>query len=108
MATRALGPGIYRDGDGFRAIVSVGPRGARHQRTKRFAGGTPLRVIIAWQEAKRAALRAGLPARQPSNTLTADIERYIRAKRALASWRERRRTPWAPRRSGPTSLQARS
>ena len=80
-----IGRCIYRDGSGLSATVNVGSL----TKEARFAAGTKLKAIRAWQDATRTALRKQQGQRQ-RGTLASDADRYLRLMRHLASYVERR------------------
>ena len=75
--------GIYRDGSGLAAVVSVGTR----RKELRFPPDTPLLEIRAAVDQMRAQLRATAPKRS-RGTLAADAKRYEKQIKDTVSWRE--------------------
>jgi site-specific recombinase XerD len=73
--------------DTIRATVKVAGR----QRERRFAAGTPKKVINRWKDDEEARIRTRFPASAKPRTgapgtLAADIERVIPLRKQLASW----------------------
>lgn len=78
---RTLERGIYEDEYGLSAVVTV----HRVPHEKRFPFGTPLRVLRAWRERTGQQFRRTAPPRTAPGTLAADVTRYLRQVRHLAS-----------------------
>lgn len=79
--------GIRRDRYGYRVYVKVGGQ----QREKRFPPDTSLKVMQAWRDEVRVALRAVVH-RPPRDTLQADAKRYLEHQRprlARSTYRSR-------------------
>lgn len=79
--------GARSDRYGIRAYVKVGTS----QRVKRFKHETPKRVIQAWIDETRVALRRLQPAKLHSGSFGADVARYLEQVSAMPTIDERRR-----------------
>jgi site-specific recombinase XerD len=88
---KRVGKGIYRDKYGLAAVVRVGTGADAVGREKRFPFDTPHGEIKAWQDARRAELRAVLrrPVSAARGTLEADARRYLEQVAHLASYKSR-------------------
>ncbi len=75
--------GIYRDGSGLAAVVSVGTR----RKELRFPPDTPILEIRAAADQLRGQLRATAP-RRSRGMLAADAKRYEKQIKDTVSWRE--------------------
>jgi integrase len=91
---KRIAEGIYQDVladgsiGGYEAVVVVGGRKTRRQKSKRFERGTGIRDMAAWQTSARAALQCRRPAKK--GAFTADAERYLKQVEHLAGFVSRR------------------
>src|SRR5437667_12008548 len=69
-----ISSGVYRDGSGISATVSVA-KGV--QREKRFPLRTPLKVVQRWRQLKAREWHSSRP-RVAAGTLAADVETYLK------------------------------
>lgn len=95
-----VAPAIYRDAKGYAAQVQVGSGARARRKEKRFARGTELADMRAWQAKTRTTLTKQVPVRAAAaGTLAGDIEAHLPTIRALPSWVSRRSDlrAWLPR-----------
>jgi integrase len=82
-----LAKGIFADASGITARVEV----AKQRDEERYALGTPLDVMKAWQERRKPELRQQAKRRETApGTFAADAERYLAAVAGMPSYRWRK------------------
>jgi integrase len=76
-----LGPGIVRDGNALVAEVRIGSSrgGTQTRKRERFALGTDLATIRAWQHGARYDLATAAPSAPGRGTLAADLNAFVDA-----------------------------
>ncbi|HEX2594741.1 MAG TPA: tyrosine-type recombinase/integrase [Rhizomicrobium sp.] len=89
MGVSRLPPGIYRHGAGYRAAVSQGRH--RPKLYRQFPKDTKLSVMVAWRKAAQAKTHVQRSERATRGMFKADAETYLKAVRAMPSYKDRER-----------------
>lgn len=85
---KRIAEGIYQDRLGYEVVVSVGSGTHRRGKAKRFARGTGMKEMTAWQEVARGLLRKKKP-KVTAGTLAQWTRDYLAGKTAMPSYEAR-------------------
>lgn len=86
---KRIAEGIYQDRLGYEATVSVGSGKNRRSKAKRFARGTGMKEMTAWQDSIRGLLRKKAP-KVTTGTLAQWTRDYLKGKTSMPSYEARR------------------
>lgn len=86
---KRIAEGVYQDVGGYECVVSVGSGVNRRSKAKRFARGTGMKEMTAWQDAIRGLLRKKAP-KITSGTLAQWTRDYLKGKTSMPSYEARR------------------